>query len=69
MMQQDSHNEYARGTTCSTGSECAMWRIFASLFWPAGKEVPGRFFRDLGFFGLCWPATATRITAAWQTLR
>jgi hypothetical protein len=47
-MQPDFHNEYARGTTCSTGGECAMWRIFASLFWPAGKEVSGRFFATLG---------------------
>jgi hypothetical protein len=69
-MQPDFHNEYARGTTCSTGGECAMWRIFATLFLACGKRGVGTLFRVLGFFGgLCWLTTVTRITVAWQTLR
>jgi hypothetical protein len=69
MTQPHFHSEYARGTTCSTGGECAMWRIFASLFWPAGKEASGRFFVTLVLGGVRWLATATRITGAWQSLR
>jgi hypothetical protein len=42
---------------------------FRGAFLACGKRGVGTLFRDLGFFGgLCWPATATRITVAWQTL-
>ena len=67
-MQPDFHNEYARGTTCSTGGECAMWRILRRFFGLREKRCRDAFSRPWVLRRPLLARHADRITITWQTL-